>query len=163
MTKQPHMQKNFAPGSSRSPRSARTLLLRMAADQDRADRIRALKKEHPETKWQAIADHIGVTQRAAQSWQETGAIAYDNAKKLAELWGEELDYIMRGVRRGEVDLMGSLDGDGASDPLAEQLTSLETKLDEALSLLRALAADRQLADVDENDEAAGGQASSQAG
>jgi hypothetical protein len=102
----------------------------MAADQERADRIRALKKEHPETTWDAIGDYVGVSTRAAQAWQETGGITYENAKKLAELWDEDLGYIMRGVRADTPDLIGSLNGD------RPQLDRIEAKLDELLSLLR---------------------------
>jgi hypothetical protein len=76
----------------------------MAADQERADRIRALKQGHPELTWQAIAERVGVSLRAAQSWQETGGIAYENAKRLAALWGEDVDYIMRGERPETPDL-----------------------------------------------------------
>jgi hypothetical protein len=130
----------------------------MAADQERADRIRALKKEHPETTWRAIGDHVGVSPRAAQAWQEKGGIAYDNAKKLAELWDEDVDYIWSGKREGTPDLMGSLNGD------RDQLDQLDRKLDEVLSLLRALTADRQLADADQDDDqAAGGEASAPGG
>jgi hypothetical protein len=120
---QPIALNNFVPGSSRKPRNARTVLLRMAADQDRADRIRALKRDHPEYTWQAIADRVGVSLRAAQSWQEKGGIEYENAKKLAELWDEDLDYIMRGRRADTPDLMGIVDDDD------NRLARIEEKLD----------------------------------
>lgn len=111
----------------------------MAADQDRASRIRELKEDHPELTWQAIADHVGVSMRAAQAWAEKGEIAYANAKKLAELFDDvDVDYIMRGPR-GSADLMGSL----STAELLPRLASMEKKIDE---LLRFAAA-RALADA----------------
>lgn len=97
----------------------------MAADEDRADRIRALKKEHPEFTWQVIADRIGVSLRAAQSWQEKGGMEYENAKKLAKLWGEDVDYIWRGARPETPDLLAG-----------SQLDRIEAKLNEVLERLR---------------------------
>lgn len=41
----------------------------MAADQERADRIRALKQGRPDLTWRRIADHVGVTERSATDWQ----------------------------------------------------------------------------------------------
>lgn len=84
------------PASLRGSRSARSVLLRMAADQDRAERIRKLKSDNPGLTWRAIADHVGVTERAAADWAKSGGIAYDNAKKLAELLEVDPDYIWRG-------------------------------------------------------------------
>lgn len=101
---QPFAHKNLINTTSRRQRTAHTVLLRMAADQERADRIRALKKEHLEYTWQAIADHVGVSLRAAQAWQEKGGIDYEHARRLAELWVEDLDYIMRGPRDETPDL-----------------------------------------------------------
>lgn len=103
---QPNMTEKFVPGTSRRRRTARTLLLRMAADQERADRIRALKADRPDLKWQYIADRVGVTMRAAQSWQEKGEISYANAKRLAELFEIDVDYIWRG-EPATPDLFGS--------------------------------------------------------
>ena len=131
---QPLALSNFVPGSSRKPRNARTVLLRMAADQDRADRIRALKKDHPEYTWQAIADRVGVSLRAAQSWQEKGGIEYENAKKLAALWDEDLDYIMRG-RRGETpDLSNGSDNE--ADEVRARLERIEAMVAELVSNAR---------------------------
>jgi transcriptional regulator with XRE-family HTH domain len=106
MTCQGSALDNYVPGTSRKARTARTLLLRMAADEARAERIRHLKREHPELTWQAIADQVGVTLRAAQSWQEKGSISYGNAKKLASVLGEDVDFIMRGPRSETPDLLG---------------------------------------------------------
>lgn len=166
---QPHALNNFAIGSSRQPRTARTVLLRMAADQDRADRIRTLKTEHPEYTWQVIADRVGVSLRAAQSWQETGGIAYENAKKLAELWDEDLDYIMRGVRRGAGDLMGALNSETRDDRLERKLDallahfglSLEEEPEETIE--RELEADDQSSSSPPGSSASGGRGRRKAG
>lgn len=88
---------NLIRASSKLTRSPRTVLLRMAADQERADRIRQIKQDNPGLKWRHIADHVGVELRSAQMWQETGAISYENAKKLAELVDVSVDWIMRGT------------------------------------------------------------------
>lgn len=90
------MNGKFANSALRQPRKARTVLLRMAKDQARADRIDQLKQERPDLTWEAIADYVGVTVRGAQAWREHGAISYDNAKKLAELFEVEVMFIMRG-------------------------------------------------------------------
>jgi hypothetical protein len=89
-------KKHFSHASLRTPGSARTVLLRMAADQERADRIRALKAERPDLTWRRIADYVGVSERAASDWQKKGGIEYDNAKKLAEVFEVDVDYIWRG-------------------------------------------------------------------
>jgi transcriptional regulator with XRE-family HTH domain len=73
----------------------------MAADQERADRIRALKQARPDLTWRRIADAVGVTERSATDWQKKGGIDYDNAKKLAEVFEVEVDYIWRGPSADE--------------------------------------------------------------
>ena len=103
---QPLTKKDFAPGSLRRPRSARTLLLRMAADEARAQRFRETyeqrKAENPrEYTWRRLADHVDVSERAAQDWAKTGGIEYDNAKKAAEFWGVDFDWLWRGPKEGE--------------------------------------------------------------
>jgi hypothetical protein len=72
----------------------------MAADQERADRIRALKQERPDLTWRRIADHVGVTERSATDWQRKGGIDFENAKKLAEIFEVDVDYIWRGTDTG---------------------------------------------------------------
>lgn len=89
-------RKHPRPASLRTSRGARSVLLRMAADQERADRIRALKQARPDLTWRRIADHVGVTERSAADWQTKGGIEYANAEKLAELLEVDVDYIWRG-------------------------------------------------------------------
>lgn len=100
---QPLRKNNYMRASLRGPGSARTVLLRMAADQERADRIRALKADHPTLTWRVIAESIGVTERAAAEWARSGGIAADNAEKLAQVFQKagaavDFDWIWHGPR-----------------------------------------------------------------
>ena len=99
----------------------------MAADQERADRIRALKQERPDLTWRRIADHVGVTERSATDWQRKGGMEYDNAKKLAELFEVDVDYIWRGTQS---DTPSPFAG---QDDLADRLDAIEQALAEARS------------------------------
>jgi hypothetical protein len=94
----------------------------MAADQDRADRIRALKQARPDLTWRRIADHVGVSERAATDWQKKGGIEYANAKKLAGLFEVDVDYIWRGTELATPDPFAS----------NSRLERIEAKLDELL-------------------------------
>lgn len=96
MTRSTPTKSNFRPGSLPRHDAARTVLTRMAADQERAERIRALKQQRPDLTWRRIADHVGVTERSATDWQRKGGIEYDNAKRLAELFEVDIDYLWRG-------------------------------------------------------------------
>lgn len=81
--------------SLQRPRTARTVLLRMAADQERAERIRSLKDRHPDITFRMMGDAAGVSERAAADWPRTGGIAPENTKKLAALFqehGENIDW-----------------------------------------------------------------------
>jgi hypothetical protein len=107
----------------------------MAADQERADRIRLLKRDNPQLKWRHIADHVGVELRSAQMWQETGAISYENAKKLAELVGDpahDVDWIMRGPRESERAPSPFAGQDALADRL-DQMEALIAKQNELLA------------------------------
>jgi hypothetical protein len=95
MSSSPRTHNRIRPSLSTS-RGARSVRLRMAADQERADRIRALKLDRPDLTWRRIADHVGVTERSAADWQVKGGIDYSNAEKLAELFEVDVDYIWRG-------------------------------------------------------------------
>lgn len=116
---------NHRRASLRGSGGARTVLLRMAADQERAERIRALKQERPDLTWRRIADYVGVTERSATDWQRKGGIEYDNAKKLAELFEVDIDYIWRGT---ESDTPSPFAG---QDELADRLDRIETSLSQA--------------------------------
>lgn len=98
MTKQALTQKNYVPGTSRGPRSVRTLLLQMAADKERQEEIGARLKELRGRKPQpVVADAVNVTLRAYQAWEAgDSGIAWDNLVKLAGYFGVSADYIEYG-------------------------------------------------------------------
>lgn len=103
----------------------------MAADQERADRIRSLKQDNPQLRWRHIADHVGVELRSAQMWQETGAISYDNAKRLATLFeGVDVDWIMRGPRDEAPSPFAG------ADDVGDQLAVIVARLDQIETLLQ---------------------------
>lgn len=113
------------PVSLRTSGGARTVLLRMAADQERAERIRALKQDRPDLTWRRIADYVGVTERSAADWQRKGGIEYDNAKRLAELFEVDVDYIWRGTDNGTPSPFAG------QDQFADRLDRIEQALAEA--------------------------------
>lgn len=119
-------RKNNRPASLRGSGAARTVLLRMAADQERADRIRALKLERPDLTWRRIADAVGVTERSATDWQKKGGIDYENAKKLAAVFEVDTDYIWRGPSDGE----RAPSPFAGQDALADRLDRIEATLGE---------------------------------
>lgn len=108
---QPIAKKNFKPGSLRGPRTARTVLLRMAADDERAQRISALKDDRPDLTWRRIAETVGVSERAAFEWKKTGGIDYENAKKLASVFGVDVEFIWAGPKGETPDPFPTSDGD----------------------------------------------------
>jgi uncharacterized protein YerC len=118
------MNNNFSPASLRRTGTARTVLLRMAADQERADRIRALKLARPDLTWRRIADHVGVSERAASDWQKKGGIEYANAKKLAALFEVDVDYVWRGTETSELAPTPF----AGPDATADQLDRIEERL-----------------------------------
>lgn len=124
--------------SLRRRRDAHTVLVRMARDEERAERIRELKGRYPpgDPSWGEIAAYVGVEERSALAWQQTGEIRRGNAVKLAQFFqerGAEIDddYVWSGPKPSTPDLMSVLDADG-------------DKLDEAIAALRQLA-ERQAA------------------
>jgi isopentenyldiphosphate isomerase len=121
------MRYNTRRAPLRASHSAHTVRLRMAADQERADRIRALKQDRPDLTWRRIADHVGVTERSAADWQVKGGIDYTNAEKLAELFEVDVDYIWR----GPVDTPDL----SRPDQQAEWMTRMEALIDRQNDLL----------------------------
>lgn len=111
--------------------SRRSVLLRMAKDQARAERIRALKDANPEITWDEIADYVGVSARAANAWAAHGGIAPQNARRLAEFFSVDYELLYRGPVDGSPDLMAVL----AAGKGPTQLDDIERKLDEVLSRL----------------------------
>jgi hypothetical protein len=101
----------------------------MAADQERADRIRALKQARPDLTWRRIADHVGVTERSATDWQSKGGIEYANAEKLAELFEVDVDYIWRGPNEAE----RAPSPFAGQDAIADRLAALEERVSDQLA------------------------------
>ena len=88
-------------------------------------RIRVARKELGMTQVE-FAQKVGVSQRAAQSWETGEVIPYRWTKKIARIIKREPDWILHGDER--------LDG----RPKTEALERLETKVDELTQLLRSL-------------------------
>jgi hypothetical protein len=118
----------------------------MAADQERADRIRALKQDRPDLTWRRIADHVGVTERSATDWQSKGGISYENAGKLAALFEVDVDYIWRGPSQADRAPSPFAAQDMQGD-LAGILERIEAQLDEQNEVLdrieKAVESERQ--------------------
>lgn len=88
---------DFIPGSSRKPRNARTLLLQMAMEEERARevgaRLKALRGPKPQP---VVAQEVGVTLRAYQRWEAGGGLAWENLQAVARVFGVSENYILYG-------------------------------------------------------------------
>jgi transcriptional regulator with XRE-family HTH domain len=123
-------------GSLRGHEDPRTVLLRMAQDDERAKRIRALKDNRPDLTWHDIAEKVGVSERSAIDWQKTGGISHDNCKKLAKVFGVDQDWLWSGRTESAPDLMGALRNDVSQlDRIEAELARQGQLLDELLSRL----------------------------
>lgn len=111
--------KNYAPGTSRGPRSVHTLALQMALARERQEEIGARIKELRDDRrlrQQAVADRVGVTLRAYQAWEGgDSGIAWENLEALAKVFNVSEDYI--------------LSGPAESVPESDRLDRIERKLD----------------------------------
>lgn len=143
--------KKFSRASLRQHEAMRSVLQRMAEDQARAERIRALKEGRPDLTWEKIADHVGVKERSVHNWGATGGIKYENAEKLAELFGVAVDYVWRGPDADDDGLkVASPNGDGDGGAGAgSQLDRIERDIAEILRLLRNAEARPSLLVADE--------------
>jgi uncharacterized coiled-coil protein SlyX len=123
-------RRKLTPGSLRGPRTAHTVLLRMAQDSERADRIRTLKEARPDLTWRRIGDTVGVSERSALQWQKTGGIEYENAKTLASLFEVDFDWLWRGPKPDTPDLLPSVSGqlDGVSTEFRGRVDQIEERL-----------------------------------
>lgn len=98
MTKSSIAHRKYVPGSSRLPRSARTLALHMAMELERQQEVGARIKELRGPKPQPlIADEVGVTLRAYQEWEAGGGIAWANLQKLAAVFNVSENYLLYGA------------------------------------------------------------------
>lgn len=116
--------KRFTTASLRRDRSAHTVLLRMAQDADRAERIKALKADRPDLTWGQLAEAVNVSERSVLGWAQKGTISYANAKKLAAFLKVDADWIWSGRTGESPNLMAVLDA-GSDDRLGR----IEAKLD----------------------------------
>lgn len=128
--------------SWRSPRTVRTLrlLLTQAEEQQElmdaqrkieiGQRIKELREASPYPQ-PVIARAVGVSLRAYQKWEAGGGISYDNAERLANFHGVEVDWILKGNTTDAANL------EGVSP--ADQPNILEQLLREVLSRLDELA------------------------
>ncbi len=93
----------------------------MAADQARAERLKALKLARPDVTWGQLADEVGVTERSVAEWAKTGQMSYGNAKKVAAFFKADRDWFWRGPEAESPDLMGVLSPDVSArlDQLAQ--------------------------------------------
>jgi hypothetical protein len=124
MQNQGFLNRRYSAASLRQHSTPRTLRL-VAGDRDRADRIVALKAEHPRLTWAKIAQHVGVTERAAVAWAKTGALKPENAELLAEILGVDFDYIWTGPRPGAAEPFMERRTSRTTDTIAERLDRLE--------------------------------------
>lgn len=157
------MQKTFANTSLKLRNSPRTVLLLMAENLERADRIKDLKKKRPALKWRLVAEAAGVKERTVVGWAQKGALSYEHAEVLAEVAEVDLDWLWRGPAQESPDLMSAL----AQPEVRDQLDQIEALLRENHQMMRdllAFATERALDDVpppkakpgDESERDAGG-------
>lgn len=101
------------------------------------NRIRELRENSTETN-RSIAEAVGVGERSVAAWIAGGGMAYDNAKKVADIFGVDVDYIWRGRATQDTtpDLMGAL------SPNAEILAAIR-ELDQKVAKLVAGQAELQ--------------------
>lgn len=129
------------PASLSGRRPARTVLLRMAADAARAQRIRDLKDSRPDLTWLKIGEYCGVTERSAAQWGATGGISEKSARKFAELFGVSFEEVWLGEpHEASAEKDGSVSPFKRSDELADisaKLDALTESVAKALGLLEA--------------------------
>lgn len=102
----------------------------MAHDEARAERIRELYLSRPDLTWGRIADAVGVRERSAHYWQETGGIGYETAKKLAKVFNVDFDWLWAGQGGESPDLMAAFAPEETDlERLERRLDVIEQKLD----------------------------------
>lgn len=94
------------------------------------ERIKELRDNSAETN-RSIAEYVGVGERSVAAWIAGGGITYDNAKKVAELFGVDEDYVWRGRRKPETpDLIGALNGPGEEHPALARIEAKVTRIED---------------------------------
>lgn len=129
------MNPPFPRGSLRATRSGRTVLLRMAEDLERAQRIRECKEARPDLTWHRIAQYVGVTERAAAEWKNTGGISWQNAIRLAELFEVDRDWLWRGPVEEAPNLLETVARADQLDRVVERFSGRVDDVEERLERL----------------------------
>jgi transcriptional regulator with XRE-family HTH domain len=107
--------KNLTAPSLPASRGTTSLRLRWLMDEQQrleiGERLKDLRDNSPETN-RSVGDAVGVSERTVAEWSAgRQGMTYEHAKKVAELFDVDIDWLWRGKGRGATpDLMGQLDG-----------------------------------------------------
>jgi hypothetical protein len=126
----------------------------MAADDERAQRISALKDDRPDLTWRRIADAVGVSERAAFEWKKSGGIDYENAKKLADVFEVDVDYIWRGRETADTPDLSALQGAAREEQLDGVSAEFSVRVDNVEAALERIEASIEQARNEREDQAA---------
>ena len=135
--------KNLTRTSLSATRSATTLRLKFLMDEQQrieiGARLKDLRANSPHTN-RSVGDAVGVTERTVAEWAAgRQGMTYDNAKKVAELFDVDLDWLWRGDKGETPDLMGTLSQNGSAADLKADVDRLLSELDAArLEVLEAI-------------------------
>lgn len=130
---------NFRFASLRKPGNGTTVRLQQLMEQQQrieiGQRIKELREASPQTN-RSISEHVGVGERAVANWiaGKTG-IEYDNAKRVAELFGVDVQWLWEGEKRPAPDVLGALDG---QPDIPAKLEEISAQLDAQAKLLQEL-------------------------
>lgn len=105
-------------------------------------RIRELRENSAETN-RSIAEFVGVGERSVAAWLAGGGIAWDNAKKVAELFGVDVDYIWRGKLKSSTPDPFATESTAADDEIHQlraEIAALRTELRAGLATVREVQA-----------------------
>jgi transcriptional regulator with XRE-family HTH domain len=96
------MKSSYQVAAFPTGRSATTLALLVDKSQkiEIGLRIKELRDNSAET-GRTIADYCGVSVEAVRNWIAGKGISYENAEKVAELFGRDVDYVWRGREKGK--------------------------------------------------------------
>lgn len=131
---------NYQAPSLRPRRSVSTVALRYLMEQQQkieiGQRIRERRENSAETN-RSIADYCDVSVEAVRNWIAGKGIAYDNAEKVAKLFGVDFDWLWRGEEKGSTpDVMGTLSPNGS-----KQLDRIERLVGDLSQAVAELGAD----------------------
>lgn len=117
---------------------------------DIAERLRRLRDDSEETN-RSVADFVGVGERTVAGWlspTNPAGISYKNAKKVAELFEADVDWLWRGKAKGDTpDLLGDL-----SAPVSERLEVLEQNVEKLLGVVETIRAAQVEAELAQDED-----------